>query len=121
MKKVFSLVEIIVAAGLISAGLVVILGAFSSLASSSRLDNFVIVTSLLAENKLQLIEWEESLAKIPPEPIEHRGVNGSISFFYTMEPNEELELSILNFQASYSSRALGGSINVDTYVRTHKE
>lgn len=115
-NKAFSLIELIIAIGILSAGIVFILQALSFSARSSGLSTDMTDALLLATDRMQMLELAESfgLKDLVPE----KEISGKFSLQYTLSPLES-NTAISQAELSVSWQRMGKEENIllPTYFR----
>lgn len=116
-KRAFSLLELVVAIAILSAGLVIILQALSFSGRLTGLAMDIINAAFLAQDKMQELEFKESQGLINKEPTEINAKSGKFEFKYTLNQDEELKLYKLDFGINWQRANKKEGFNLNTYLR----
>lgn len=114
-NKGFSLLELIIAVGVLAIGITVVLQALSFSSRSTGLSCDYIDAVFLAEDKMQELELKEKQNLIKDESVKDR--KDKFSWGYTLNLEPDLSLYKLNFQISWQRLNRNETLDVNTYLR----
>ena len=115
--KGFSLLEIVTAVGVLSTGIIVILQAFAFSARVTGVSCNIINAVLLAEDKIQELEFKEGSNRLGNEPREASGKKDKFAWRYVFALDSDLNLYKLNFNVSWQNLNRTEEIKLNTYLR----
>ncbi len=119
-NKGFSLLELIIAVGILAAGIVVVLQAFSFSARITGLSGDIVNAVFLAEDKIQELEFNLSQKSIDlDKELTKTGVeNDKFNWEYQLlDLKPDLNLYKLNFQISWERLNRNETLSLNTYLR----
>ena len=116
-NKGFSLLELIVAVAILSAGIVVVMEAIVSSTRAAGLSCDVVSAVFLAEDKLQELEYKEANSMISNEPEESEGEQGKFSWKRALNLDAESGLYALDMELKWKARSWQEKFSVQTYLR----
>lgn len=116
-KKAFSLLEIVVAVGILSVGIVSVMQAFSFSAKAAGLSGEIVRAEFLAQDKMQEWEFKESRGWLAQEPPQAQGVSGKFQWKYDLNFDNSLQLYKLNLGIFWQRSGRKEEISIDTYLR----
>lgn len=116
-NKGFSLLELIITIAILSAGITVILQAFSFSARVTGLSNDIVKAVFLLEDKLQELDFKEKQGLIRQEPSLNSGVSDKFQWKNELSFDPDLNLYKLNFTINWQRAKENEEINVKTYLR----
>lgn len=111
--------ELIISVGILSIGIVVILQAFSFSARAAGRSCDIINALLLAEDKMQELEFMEKISAIPSEG--KSGVNEKFSWRYDIALDPKLVLYKVNFNIFWDRPERKEEIKLSTYLRNEEK
>ncbi len=115
--KAFSLLELIITIAILSAGITVILQAFSFSARVTGLSNDIVKAVFLAEDKLQELDFKEKQGLIRQEPPLNSGVSDKFQWKNELSFDPDLNLYKLNFTINWQRAKENEEINAKTYLK----
>lgn len=116
-KKAFSLLELVVAIGILSVGIVSVMQAFSFSAKAAGLSEDIVRAEFLAQDKMQEWEFKESRGWLAQEPSQAQGVSGKFQWKYNLNFDNSLQLYKLNLGIFWQRSGRKEEISLDTYLR----
>ena len=116
-NKGFSLLELIVAVAILSAGIVVVMEAIVSSTRAAGLSCDVVSAVFLAEDKLQELEYKETNSMISTEPEESEGEQGKFSWKRTLNLDAGSGLYALDMELKWRAKSWQEKFSVQTYLR----
>ncbi|MEW6101848.1 MAG: prepilin-type N-terminal cleavage/methylation domain-containing protein [Candidatus Omnitrophota bacterium] len=116
-NKGFSILELIMAVGILSVGLVAILQALAFCARVTGFSSDIIEASFLAQDKFDEMEYKEINGRTDEEPPNASGTTGAFGWSSTLIKDEALSLYKFNFQVNWQGAGRQESISLDTYLR----
>lgn len=114
-KKGFSLLELIIAIGVLSIGIVAVFEAFIFSGRVTKFACDIIDASFIAEDKLQELESREVFKLIKEE--ESASTRGSFSCKYTISPVAQSDLYKLSLVVSWLRLKKQEELSLGTYLR----
>lgn len=115
--RAFSLLELIIAIVILSSGITVVLQAISFSSRITGLSCEMIKAVLLAEDKMQELDFKEKQGWLNQEPQKLEGKNGKFVWEYTLILDEDLNLYKLDFGLSWKRQRREEGLNLKTYLR----
>lgn len=115
--KAFSLLELIITIAILSAGITVILQAFSFSSRVTGLSNDIVKAVFLAEDKLQELDFKQKQGLIRQEPSLNSGVSDKFQWKNELSFDPDLNLYKLNFTINWQRANRIEEINVKTYLK----
>jgi len=119
-NKSFSLLELIVTLGILSAGIVTVLQAFAFSARITGLSCDMVEAVFLGEDKIQELEFNESQDLIKNTPQDGRGTQDKFEWVYTLTPDPNLKLYWLDFTVSWTRARRNEGLDINTCFRYEK-
>lgn len=116
-NKAFSLLELIITIAILSAGITVILQAFSFSSRVTGLSSDIIKAVFLAEDKLQELDFKEKQGLIPQESALQTGIYGKFQWKDSLNFDTDVNLYKLDFTVSWQRAKENEEINIGTYLR----
>lgn len=113
--KGFSLLELVIAVAILSAGITVILQALSFSAGVTGLTRDIIEAVFLAEDKIQQLEFKEKQKQTSKERVMDK--SGKFEWGYDSELDTSLNLYRLNLKVSWQRLNRKEEIDLNTYLR----
>jgi len=113
-----SLLEVVVAVGILAAGIVTVLQALSYSARFSAVAGDITNAAFLAEDTLQELEFKESRNQTVGE-----SKSGEVAHFrweYAAQYNSDLQLYTLNYAVRWNRLKIDEDIMVDTFLKNIK-
>ena len=114
-NKGFSLLELIIATGVLSVGIIAVLQALSFSARSTGLSCDMIKAVFLAQDKLQELELNEKLNLIKEEAKQDEKDNFTLK--YTINPQPGLNLFRLNLNINWQRGRREQELGINTYLK----
>ena len=115
--KGFSLLETIIAIGILSVGIITVLEAFSFSARVTGLSADMVSAVFISEDKLQELEYKEAKGKIKDEPDSASGQTGKFSWEYSLSLDTALDLYKLDYRITWVKAGREEQISINTYLR----
>jgi len=116
-NKAFSLLELIITIAILSAGITVILQAFSFSSRVTGLSSDIIKAVFLAEDKLQELDFKEKQGLVQQEPALQTGIYGKFQWKDSLSFDTDVNLYKLDFTVSWQRAKENEEINIGTYLR----
>ena len=116
-NNAFSLLELIVAIGILSAGIIVILQALSFSARITGLCADITRAVFLAEDKMQELEFREKINLISKEAQEREGTEERFKWHHTLKLEPDVSLYKLNLDIAWQRMGREQRINLNTYLK----
>jgi Tfp pilus assembly protein PilV len=116
-QSAFSLLEVVIAVGILSAGITVVMQALTFCARASGLSSDYIQAVLLVNDKLQECELKERQSAGQYDPREESGSSGKFNWHYIIEDLATVKLYRLDLEVSWQRRKRKDSLQVSTYLR----
>lgn len=113
-QKGFSLLELLVAIAILSAGILVVLQAAGRCARITGITKDTLSALLLAEDKLQELQYKERSAQITE--TRGSGTSGKYAWNYDLEFNSSLNLYQCGLSISWESAGRDEKLTVNTFL-----
>lgn len=111
----FSLLELIMALAILSAGIVVVLQAFSFCAQATGLSCDIISAVFLAEDRIQELEFQEAQGSL--KETFDKGGSGRFGWERSVILDQDLNLYKTNIKISWQRQGRTQSLEADTYLK----
>ncbi len=115
--RAFSLLELIITVTVLSAGITVILQAFSFSGRVTGLSNDLVRAVFLAEDKLQELEFKEKQGLINQEPAGKSGAYNKFQWKDTVVFDNDITLYRINFTVNWQRANSVEEINLKSFLR----
>lgn len=116
-SQAFSLIELLIATAILSIGLIVVLRAISFSARATGISLDMSKAVFLADDKMQELEFKKKGKLNVKEIEEDQGKEGKFNYKYIIKPEQDLNLSAVEFEVSWKRANDSRSITVNTYLR----
>jgi prepilin-type N-terminal cleavage/methylation domain-containing protein len=116
-NKGFSLLELIIAIAILSAGIVMVMEAIVFSTGAAGLSCDVVSAVFLAEDKLQELDHKEANSVISNEPEESQGSQDKFSWKRTLKLDAGAGLYALDLELKWNTRSREEGFAVQTYLR----
>ena len=116
-NNAFSLLELIITVAILSIGIIIVLEALSYSARMAGLSCDIIDAVLLAEDKMQELEFKEKQGLINKEPRDIRAKFEGFDWKYTLNLDPDLNLYKLNFEIKWLRANREEGLDLSTYLR----
>ena len=116
-SQAFSLIELLIATAILSIGLIVVLRAISFSARATGISLDMSKAIFLADDKMQELEFKKKGKLNVKEIEEDQGKEGKFNYKYIIKPEQDLNLSAVEFEVSWKRANDSRSITVNTYLR----
>ncbi len=116
-NKAFSLIELLIAAAILSTGLITIFKAFSFSAKSVGISADLTNAVFLAEEKIQELEFTRKINSTSLGQLDNNGKVGKFDWNYTASFLPDLNLYALNFDVFWRKANEARDVRIDTYLR----
>ena len=113
--KAFSLLELLIAIVVLSAGISAILQAMSYSAKVTGLSSDMVYGLLLAEDKMQELEFKEKTKQLVE--MTDNGKDGKFEWNYSLVLDPDLKLYNLDFKALWQRMGRNEEINLKSYLK----
>jgi len=113
-QKGFSLLELLVAIAILSAGILVVLQAAGHCARLAGISKDTLSALLLAEDKLQELQYKERSAQLTETA--GSGINGKYAWSYDLEFNPSLNLYQCSLNMSWEKAGRDEKLAVNTFL-----
>jgi prepilin-type N-terminal cleavage/methylation domain-containing protein len=115
-KRGFSLLELVIAVGILSAGITVVMQALVYAARTTAIVSDYSQALLLANDKLQELEFIKNQAPAQNLPKEDNGTQDAFSWHYTVVDGPVAKLNRLNFNISWMRKDRKEELQFTTYL-----
>lgn len=116
-KNGFSLLEVMVAAAVLTAGVAVVAGAMSRCAQVTGMTNDTMLAVFLAEDKLQELELKEKAGRLDTEPNESVGDEGKFNVACGLARDADWNLYSMHIKVSWERLQAVREFDLITYLR----
>jgi len=116
-NKGFSLLELIIAIAILSAGIVMVMEAIVFSTGAAGLSCDVVSAVFLAEDKLQELDHKEANSVISNEPEESQGSQDKFSWQRTLKLDAGAGLYALDLELKWKTRSREEGFAIRTYLR----
>ncbi|MFH1458641.1 MAG: prepilin-type N-terminal cleavage/methylation domain-containing protein [Candidatus Omnitrophota bacterium] len=114
-NKGFSLLELIMAIAILSAGIVVVLQAFSFSAQATALSCDIINAVFLAEDKMQELEFQEAQGSLKEEFT--KGGSDRLSWERSVILDQDLDLYKTDIRINWQRQGRKQALEIATFLR----
>ncbi len=116
-NKGLSLIELVIAVGILTAGITVVLEALSFSAGAAGISCDFVNAVLLVEDKMQELEFKEKHGLIDQEPPETENQEGKFTLKPVLNKDETLGLYKLDFDVMWQRSKRKEDLKLNTYFR----
>jgi type II secretory pathway pseudopilin PulG len=116
-ERAFSLIEVIIAVGILSAGIITVMQALTYAARVSGVSSDYLGALFFAGDKLQELEFQEKAGPSSGWAKQESAEEGKFKWSYAIEEVPGLKLSKLSLVVSWSSGGRKDALGFVTYLR----
>lgn len=116
-NRAFSLLELIIAIAILSAGIIIDLRALSFSARLTGISCDIVNAVFLVEDKMQELEFKEKQNLINKEPAQVKGRKNKFEWEYALNLDRDFNLYRLNFDIKWQRANRAESLKLNTFLR----
>lgn len=116
-NRAFSLLELIIAIAILSAGIIIVLRALSFSVRLTGISCDMVNAIFLAEDEMQELEFKEKQNLMNKEPAQARGRKNKFEWEYALNLDRDFNLYRLDFEIKWQRANRAESLKLNTFLR----